>query len=210
MIDLFRFPIFYESVSTLKETSADRRDPETELFMTQSERTVVNMDAVKDRYAEPLSLSAVPKSVDALFTDKNGTLVFVEFKNGSLDRKKQFDVRKKVYDSILIFNDITATKASDLRENAELIVVYNDSVNTGQEDPVLKEKKVFCAQLSPSYDALVKAVSGLAKKEYICFGMECFQNYCFKAVHTYTENEFEEYLKVHDTNTICKTDNDQT
>ena len=74
--------------------------------MTKSERTAVNFDGVKEEYIKNLSLIKVPKSNDALFMSKDNKLIFVEFKNGFMDDKKKFDVRKKIYDSVIILTDI--------------------------------------------------------------------------------------------------------
>jgi len=35
----------------------------------------------------------------------------------------------------------------------------------------------------------------IAKREPISFDLDIFKNYCFKEVYTYTEREFENYLK---------------
>ena len=105
MVDLNAFQIFADHLSNLKETSIDKRDG-TPQYMTLSTREAVNFDGVKEEYVKPLGVSEIPKSNDALFDDGKGFLVFVEFKNGFMDRPKQFAVRKKVYDSALIFTDI--------------------------------------------------------------------------------------------------------
>lgn len=63
--------------------------------MTLSTREAVNFDDVKEEYVKQLGVSEIPKSNDALFDDGKGFLVFIEFKNGFMDRPKQFAVRKK-------------------------------------------------------------------------------------------------------------------
>jgi len=91
MIDLNTFQIFADHLSNLKETSIDKRDG-TPQYMTLSTRDAVNFDDVKEEYVKQLGVSEIPKSNDALFDDGKGFLVFVEFKNGFMDRPKQFAV----------------------------------------------------------------------------------------------------------------------
>lgn len=192
MIKLSDYPIFSENLSTLKETSVDKRDSNNYIYMTESNRPVVSFDLVKEKYTENLGLSSVPKSNDALFDDENGKLIFVEFKNGYIDSKKQFDIRKKIYDSTLIFSDIVSVGISNLRQCMEYVLVYNESANA--TNPDISDKKANYVQESTSFDKFAKTISGLAKDEYVGFGVKMFENYCFKKVHTYTESEFEKYL----------------
>lgn len=194
MIDLNTFQIFADHLSNLKETSIDKRDG-TPQYMTLSTREAVNFDDVKEEYVKQLGVSEIPKSNDALFDDGKGFLVFVEFKNGFMDRPKQFAVRKKVYDSALIFADITSTGISYMRDHMKYILVYNETANqdnTPDED--LKKKRKTAVQPSPAFDAFAKNMGKYANEEYVCFGLKIFQHYCFKEVHTYTEEEFNTYL----------------
>ncbi len=192
MIKLSDYPIFSENISTLKETSVDKRDCNNYTYMTESNRPAVSFDLVKEKYTENLGLSSVPKSNDALFDDENGKLIFVEFKNGYIDSKKQFDIRKKIYDSTLIFSDIVSVGISNLRQCMEYVLVYNENANA--TNPDISDKKTDYVKESTSFDKFAKIISGLAKDEYVGFGVKMFENYCFKKVHTYTESEFEKYL----------------
>lgn len=193
MVDLNNYPIFQNHISNLKDTSLDKHDG-THEYMTQSTRVAINFDGVKDEYVLNLGLSEIPKSNDALFDEGNGNLVFVEFKNGFMDRPKQFAVRKKIYDSALMFTDITSTGISAMRNNMKYILVYNETVNHSNPDTELQKKQKSAVQPSPSFDSIAKTLGQLAEEEYICFGIKIFQNYCFKEVHTYTEKEFAKYL----------------
>lgn len=194
MTNLSRYKIFSDHLSTLKETSVDDRDGE-KIYMTESLRCVVNFDDVKDEYVKGLGLSEIPKSNDALFEDDRGALIFVEFKNGFMDRNKQFAVRKKVYDSVLIFTDITSFRISDMRNTVKYILVYNEFANRENSyDEELEKKQKTTIQPSPSFDGFAKTLGKYANEEYVCFGLKIFLNYCFKEVHTYTEEEFEAYL----------------
>lgn len=193
MIRFEDYPILKSHLSTLKETSVDFHDQTNIQYMTASEMDAVNFDEVKEEYIRDLSLVEAPKSNDALFILKNGTLVFVEFKNGYMDKVKEYGVRKKIYDSIIILTDILGCGVASLRQNMEYILVYNESANEDQHEVI--EKKKFMVQSSRAYDNLAKNIFQMARREYVCFGVNIFKNYCFKDVHTYTEKEFEEYLE---------------
>jgi len=194
MTDLNKYKMFTDHLSTLKETSLDDRDGK-QAYMTQSLRSSVNFDSVKEAYVKNLGLSEIPKSNDALFDDGHGMLVFVEFKNGFIDWPKQFALRKKIYDSVLIFTDITNRRISDMRNTVNYILVYNESVNQKSScDEELKKKRKTAVQPSSSFDCVAKTIGRYAGEEYICFGLKIFLNYCFKEVHTFTETEFETYL----------------
>ena len=97
--------------------------------MTESEVPAVDFDLVKEKYIEDLGLSDVPKSNDALLDMGKGKLAFIEFKNGYIDSKKQFDIRKKIYDSTLIFTDIVSAGISQMRQCVEYVLVYNENAN---------------------------------------------------------------------------------
>lgn len=193
MIDISTYPILSNHMTTLKNTSIDRRDDRTVVYMTESTIPAVDFDKVKEEYVKSLKLSEVPKSNDALMADKNNKLIFIEFKNGYMDRVKQFAVRKKIYDSVLIFADIVSTRISDMRTYIEYILVYNGDVNNNNPDFIEKKTHI---QPSASFTSFAKGVSSLAKEEYVLFGVKLFENYCFKKVHTYTEKEFEQYLSL--------------
>lgn len=186
------YPIFTESISTLKDTSIDKHDIGNPAYMTERDDPAVDFDLVKEKYIEDLGLSDVPKSNDALLDMGKGKLAFIEFKNGYIDSKKQFDIRKKIYDSTLIFTDIVSAGISQMRQCVEYVLVYNENAN-GQ-NPATAEKKRE-VQNSASFDDFARRMGGLAGEEYVCFGLKMFENYCFEKVHTYTEREFQGYLK---------------
>ena len=124
--------MFEKYVSTLKETSCDNRNKKTSNYMTKSTLPAVNFDEVKSEYIGNLRLTDTPKSNDALFFDKKEVPFFIEFKNGKID------IKKKIYDSVLIFTDIVDVGITELRQNMEYILVYNKDANSGN---VLGEKK---------------------------------------------------------------------
>ncbi len=186
------YPMFRDNMTTLKETSADKRDATSCAYMTESGKPAVDFDLVKKKYVENLGLSVVPMSNDALFDCGNGRVVFVEFKNGRIGKKERFDIRKKIYDSVLIYSDITKSCISSMREEVEYILVYNEGLHFGESDG--SEKVTDYVQDSASFDNFAKNVSALAKKKFDKFSLRMFENYCFSKVHAFTEAEFEKYL----------------
>ena len=188
MIDLTRYDIFRNHMTSLKETSEDKSHAE---YMTDSRCEVVNFDGVKDEYIKELNLQKVPDSVDAMFTDGNGLLVFVEFKNGKINAKTQYGIQKKIYDTTLIFTDITHSNISELRSNSKFILVYNKEKN--KPDKVEGEEKSYI-QPSDSMNQISQTLAGLAKEPHIQFGLEMFKNYCFKEVSTLTKEVFDSQL----------------
>ncbi|MDE6913747.1 MAG: hypothetical protein K2P35_08645 [Lachnospiraceae bacterium] len=194
MINFDDYPILKNNLSTLKETSIDDHDKNHITYMTDSNREAVHFDGVKNKYIAPLNVHDVPKSNDALFLNHKKELVFVEFKNGFMDGEIKFAVRKKIYDSIIILTDILDMGVGRLRDNMEYILVYNEAVNAGEKDVLNKKSHV---QHSEAFNRIAQSISQMAEDEYVCFGIRMFEGYCFKSVHTYTEKEFEQYLKNH-------------
>ena len=94
MIDLSKYPIFENNKKSFKETSKDDHDGRI-TYMTESQYQVISFDDVKNEYIKGLGLTDIPSSNDALLSLPDGSLVFVEFKNGYIDRKDQHDIRKK-------------------------------------------------------------------------------------------------------------------
>lgn len=184
MENLNNIPIFKDNMTTFKETSYDK-DGKEPGYMTNSEIQVINFDEVKNCYIKDMSLTGKPCSNDALYIGKNSKIFFVEFKNGNLEKNKQkiFNVYNKIYDSLLIFNDIVHQNISFCRENLYFILVYNESKNCSEERETKQED-------SPKA-MISKRIHNKAKKKFVRFGLEKFEKIYFKEVFTYTESEFE-------------------
>ena len=211
---VFNVPLLKSNVKSLKELSKDNSQ-KPPCFMVEDERPAVDFDAVKDEYLKQCDsyvfkvIRNNPKkgdeyeqkacSVDALFCIENGILVFVEFKNGRLEKQ---NVHSKIRDSLLIYNDLMRTSLSDTRKNSEFILVYNQEVNktrVNEDIEILKKNSMDMAcQTSSSRDYIHKHVAKLENKEFIQFGIERFQGYCFTNVHTYSESEMKTWLDQHE------------
>ena len=177
-------PIFKDNMTTFKETSYDK-DGKEPRYMTNSEIQVINFDKVKNWYIKDMFLSSTPCSNDALYIGKDNKIFFVEFKNGALEKNKKmiFNVYNKIYDSLLIFNDIVHQNISFCRENLYFILVYNESKNSYEECET-KQEDIPKAMIS-------KFIHNKAKKKFVRFGLDKFEKIYFKEVFTYTESEFE-------------------
>ena len=100
-------------------------------------------------------------------------------------------MQKKIYDTTLIFTDITCSRISDMRSYAKFILVYNKDKN--KPDKEEGGEKIYI-QPSDSMNQISKTLAGLAKEPHIQFGLEMFKNYCFKDVSTLTKEEFNNQL----------------
>lgn len=173
--------LFKNNLSSFKETSKDT-DSGIIAYMTQSEVQVVNFDKVKDKYIKGMKLSETPCSIDALYISETGEYFFVEFKNGVMKPAKIYNVYNKIYDSLLIFNDIIQENISFCRENVNFILVYNGSKNPEEGTSETNEG---------SRVKIAKYITNKAGKHYVQFTMDRYKKLYFKDVFTYTEEEFE-------------------
>lgn len=191
MIKISQHLLFNTNQSTLRSTSEDNSTG-SECFMTQSDITVVSFDNVKKEYVRNLGLTEIPKSNDALVIDSDDKATFIEFKNGCINRNDVYDLRKKIYDSLLIFSDITGFGISKMRTNMDYILVYNEEKNPDACDNNKVDPSANI-QHSVSRTAIGKQVFKRAKDHFVQFGLGVFEKYCFSNVYTYTVREFEQY-----------------
>lgn len=175
--------IFKESLSSFKDTSQDS-DGEVPDYMTDSEVQVINFDKVKESYIKGMKLSETPCSNDALYIGKDNELFFVEFKNGVMKNNKIYNVYNKIYDSLLIFNDIVGENISFCRQNLNFILVYNEGKNPYKKDEL--------EQQDNSKAIIGKYFHKKAKEKFVRFGLLKFEKLYFKKVFTYTEKEFKD------------------
>lgn len=183
-----------EFSSTLMETSKDTTKSETDngRYMTTSKMNVINFDKVKESYVKGLSVSEVPKSNDALVVVSDEEAYFIEFKNGEIDKLKNYQIKIKIYDSLLVLLDLIEKNISFSREHIHYILVYNEDVTHTSHQFNKKEFEKVKVQFSPHRDKIVKRINNLAGKKYIQFGLKGFERLYFKTVNTYTKRQFEQ------------------
>lgn len=183
MIDIKSIDILNHAMCSLRDTSKDNHDG-NDIFLTDSMISVVNFDEVKNEYVKELKAKEVPSSNDALYANGKD-LFFIEFKAGDVPRKV-FDIRRKIFESLLIFTDIVNVGISYTRANMSYILVYNEEKNP------LSEKEQREMQNSQSrVDIGTYFWEKKAKKHYIRFDLERFERLYFKNVYTVTQTEFE-------------------
>ena len=181
------------NTSTLKQTSKDDNNEE---YMTESTIRVINFDSIGgDKYSKNNELNIQLKTNDVLFLHNDKKYTFIEFKNGKLldktnkiDIKKLKDIELKILNSLFVLGDIEEKSLSSLKEITDYILVYNEEKNTPNERNSISEiGNYFINQGNISSEK-----TKTEREEIICFGLEKFKGYCFKNIHTYSKEEFEE------------------
>lgn len=150
MIDINDYDIFKNNTSTLKQTSKDDANNE---YMTESAETVVNFDKTVKEYCNALHIPTVSSNDALVFRTDNNTVTFIEFKNGYIkDAVTQQKLLKKIYNSLLIFADVTGESISSTRQYLNYILVYNEEKNTDETNPKTEyreSKSQDCASYKP-------------------------------------------------------------
>lgn len=165
--------------------------------MTESQIKVINFDSVGgDKYTRNNNLSIQLKTNDVLFLHSDRRYTFIEFKNGKLldksnriDIKKLKDIELKILNSMFVLGDIEKKSLNTLKEITNYILVYNEEKNSPNEKNSISEIGNYFVNQGSS---LSVGENTFDKDEIICFGLEKFKGYCFKNVHTYSKEEFEE------------------
>lgn len=160
-LDLYNIDIFKKNKKTLKETSKDDNVDVVDLL-----DNAIYFDGVKNEYNSHLNLKQCPKSIDAVLElDNYKNIIFVEFKNGNIDSNELYEICKKIYDTLLIFSDITKKTIDFMRENIEFILVCNGAkfgytiYTSFKSYPMLKSFEKYC----------FKKVSLLRKEDFVNF-----------------------------------------
>lgn len=201
---LEKLPTELSSVQeTLENASYDKKNKE---YMTASKLKVIDFDKVKNNYVacNIPNVDPHPKSNDALYISKDGVWFFIEFKNGNIDDKVNFEINKKIYDSLFVLFDIKFIPnemkfnncISFTREHMYYILVYNkdrydENNQTKATEFGMKRQEKYILQKSKSRDRLKKSIMRLSGETLIHFGLDQFKGYFFKNVFTYTKEEFE-------------------
>ena len=181
---------------TLKEASMDKKNNE---YMVESNKKVVDFDQVKSFYVKDIKPVEVPSSND-VYIDIGDEFYFIEFKNGNI-RNERHKIVRKIYDSLLIFSDITGKTISFIRENGNYILVYNYEKNKEfvkqkiQERQEPNNKKLDKSEIQESeyFDDITMKFGKLGDYPIDILALEPrFGKICFKTVKTYDINQFED------------------
>ncbi len=167
---------FADSMATLKEASLDDKNS---VYMTELEFPVVNFDAVAEKYLICKNAKAEEfKSIDAVVRcgDK---IVFIEFKNGSMDKERK-GIRGKMKDSIFILADLLDCTIEYVRNNVVFVLVYNKAKNPRK---------------SKSMDEFADRLAKLGHDRICRFGLDNCTELYFRNIITYNDEEFNEDIK---------------
>lgn len=188
MIDLDSYPFFRDHKTTLKDASKDDHSSVNIEYMTSRELEAVNFDAAKRAYTDSLGLAKdVGTSIDAVMPFKK-RILFAEFKNGKINKEVKRNIHNKIRDSLLIFLGITGKDISFSRENIDFVLVYNRDKNSahGKDHEEVYE--------SPSRTRIADYFTSKGGEEFVRFGIGIYERLYFRKVHTYSKEQFEEYL----------------
>ncbi len=180
--------------ATLKELSKDNTNSE---YMTESPEIAIDFDKVKDVYIKDIHPKSKPASNDALkYIDDQ--FYFIEFKNGNIANVK--NIRDKIFESLLMFLDITDKTISYTRDKGNYILVYNyerskeyieQQIEKRSKGSFDKRLDSYEVQDSPSYNEFLKNVANLAKYDIDLLGLEAsFTRMYFNTVKIYNKREF--------------------
>ena len=120
---------FGEPLEQTSKDSDEEANPKGRgVFMTSSQEKVVNFDKFKESIAAKFSLAASPNSCDALYMPSENEWFLIEFKNGNIDKEKVFQIRGKIFQSLLLLTEKIDKTICFTRENLNFILVYNETV----------------------------------------------------------------------------------
>lgn len=168
---------FPENITTLNKTSKDGDNVE---YMTESEVTVINFDAVKEAYFKSFGshINVCPCSVDALVLQNNGRWAFIEFKNGVIDSKERRNIRLKIKSSLLILCDIVKVNLDFTREKLDLYLIYNHDKNNSSREKINDSVAVHAGEEPPRFKYL-----------------KMYENVFFKNVQSYSNLKIEDFVR---------------
>jgi hypothetical protein len=161
----------------LEKVSEDINKSPPERFMTSCKKTVVNIDKFKNGFVKNMGLSQVPMSCDALYMISPDDLFLIEFKNGVIDDLKSYEIKVKIFETLLILTEKLSKTIQFTRNRITFILVYNEEVS----QKFYIHKKIF------SHTTDFKVDMGLGR----------FEKIYFKSVNVYSKTEFETHFVSH-------------
>jgi hypothetical protein len=145
---------------------------------------VVNVDKFKNGFIKNMSLSHPPKSCDALYMANNKDFFIIEFKNGDIYALKNYEIKVKIFESLLMLSERFSETIKFMRDNMSFILVYNEEAKHG-------EKQFRDIGEDASKQLIHDSIFKHAKEHLIRFGLYHFKKLYFKDVFTYSKKEFE-------------------
>ena len=180
----------YEELSaytSLKQASRNGCEKDKEIYMSESAMEVIDFDKVKNEYGRKLRLSIFPASNDALM-QSNDKVFFIEFKDGNMGGEIH-DVVRKIYESLLLFCDITKQTISDTRSYMTYVLVYNEAASVKYIEKLNRDKTTI--NESPEFIKFGNILGRLAKDNADVFSLrKRFKGLYFKDVLTVEKKDF--------------------
>jgi hypothetical protein len=165
---------------TLEQTSKDSDEeinPQGRgVFMTSNKKKVVNFDKFKDSVVARYAPDNSPASCDALYMQSENEWFLIEFKNGKIDKEKVFQVRGKIFQSLLLLTEKLDKTICFTRENLNFILVYNETIPDENIQRAAVGKFLYDLAGDP---------------EFRPFGFDGLQKLYFKEVHAWTRKQFD-------------------
>jgi hypothetical protein len=174
--------IYNEMLDDFEDTFENAsKDTAKNAYMTSCKKNIVKVDKFKDAFIKNMSLTSAPKSCDALCMVSTDEFFMIEFKNGVIDALKNYEIKVKIFESLLMLSERFSRTTEFMRERMNFILVYNENIKHGEnqyEDTGKQDIK--------------NRMSKLAKIHIIRFGLSHFKKLYFKDVFTYSKKEFED------------------
>jgi len=161
-----------EFPDTLKQISEDTSKAAGEGYMTLCEMCTVNFDKFKDYTSRRMKLAEFPNSCDALYRNQYGEYFLIEFKNGQLERIDVYEIKVKIFESLLMLSSMFSQTIDLMRDNLIFVLVYNEDIIS-------------------SIEKIHKKLFGLADVSKRKFGLHRFEKIYFRSVRIYSKAEFE-------------------
>ena len=138
--------------------------------MTESQIRAVNFDKFKDSIARKHKLERSPSSCDALYMRSENEWFLIEFKNGKIDKEKIYQVRGKIFNSLLLLTERFNKTIGFTRKNLNFILVYNEKtarIDIGNSlFKLAGSSKFFPLGLAGLQKLYFKEVSAWTKEEF--------------------------------------------
>lgn len=173
-------PEILRTTCTLEESS---KDSEHKTSMSNSSLKVVDFDKIPKKYAEQAMIRTVPKSNDALYITKENKWIFIEFKNGEV---KKEEIYRKLYDSLIMLEELAIKDWNFFRNHATYILVYNEDVYCQRNAKLQKSK---------NRDVLYQHIRNRANTVRNLYEIRKLEGFLFENAWTYNEEQFAEFFE---------------
>jgi hypothetical protein len=168
---------FGDTFEQISEDSDEKINPRgREIFMTSSQKRAVNFDKFKENIAAKYKVQSSPGSCDALYMHSGNEWFLIEFKNGNIDKEKVFQIRGKIFQSLLLLTEKLDKTIGFTRVNLSFILVYNENTQKADTSRISVGKSLY---------ALTN------NSNFVPFGLEGLQKLYFKEVCVWDKKEFE-------------------